>query len=116
MKTDTILNDTKLEYQNAINQGAIIDLMIEVQTVLQLLVKHNIATRQEVKETRSVVASSSKYSKMRSNVLYSINKLEEQMKFDDLLRRSVTPGEQITDDERNYLLNIFKDYKNSKED
>lgn len=71
--TDTIFNDTKLEYQNAINQGAIVDLMIEVQTVLQLFVKHNIVTREEVQETRHVVTNSPKYSKMRSNISYSVN-------------------------------------------
>lgn len=99
--------ETKQEEGMLTTMGAVIDLMVETQTILQLLVKHNIVTPEEVQATRSYVSRQKKYADMRSAIAQKLDDNAEMAKFETLFEKSLGPGgrESLTEEERNYLLN-----------
>lgn len=99
--------ETKQEEGMLTTMRAVIDLMVETQTILQLLVKHNIVTHEEVQTTRSYVSRQKKYADMRNAITQKLNDNAEMMKFETLFEKSLGPGgrESLTEEERSYLLN-----------
>lgn len=99
--------ETQNEQQGAILMGAVIDLMTETQTILQLLVKHDIVTREEVVETRTKVNNQPKYQAMRNAVAQHIVDNEDRAKFEELLEKSfqLKGSNNLTPEEKDYLLN-----------
>lgn len=79
--------------------------LAETQTILQLLVKAEIATPEEVAATRKIVHSQPKYANILNLLEARIVENEDQGKFETLFQKSLTQGrESLTKDEQEYLL------------
>lgn len=112
-----MLKETQLEGVALTATEIAINALIETQTILQLIVKKGIVTPEEVRSTRKIVTSQPKYKQMLQMVAEGVNKLEDNVKFEELFEKSLRPGgrEQLTQAEKDYLRNkvdnIIKEYK-----
>ena len=80
--------------------------MIETQAILQLLVKKNIVTPDEVKEMRQIVRRQPKYTDMLKTISASLDAINEAAKFENLFTKSLTEGpDKLSKEEKDYLLN-----------
>ena len=91
-----------------------ISLKIETQVILQILVKKGICTPEEVQQQRIIVGCQPKYANMIKDIIEIEEKFNEEKKFEDLLKKSLSGGsgskvsENLTEEERNYLLSKLR--------
>lgn len=100
-----MLNETRLEGMSLLAAEEAICALIDTQTILQLLVKKNIVTREEVASTRAIVESQPKYKEVLQAIDGCMDKVDELVKFEELVQKSLQPdgNKKLTDEEREYL-------------
>lgn len=108
-------NETSIRGMALSANDLAIDALIDTQVVLQLLVKHNIVSPKEVRDMRAYISSQPKYKKIKDAITQSLNEVDELKKFEDLFAKSLQPGgrEKLTQEEKEYLLKVLNEYKNS---
>ena len=101
-----MLDETRLEGIALLAGANAVNALIETQTILQLLVKKDIVTPEEVSDTRRIVKSQPKYKQMLQALDSAMNRVDESAKFEELLQKSLQPNgrEQLTKEEKDYLL------------
>lgn len=80
--------------------------LIDTQVILQLLVKKNIVTREEVIDMRNIVSSQPENKKIMDAIEESITEKALRSRFDELFKK-VASGYEITKEEREFLLSFF---------
>ena len=80
--------------------------LIDTQVILQLLVKKNIVTREEVTDMRNIVGSQPENKKIMDAIEESITEKALSSRFDELFKKAVS-GHKITKEEREFLLSFF---------
>ena len=80
--------------------------LIDTQVILQLLVKKNIVTREEVSDMRNIVSSQPENKKIMDAIEESITEKALRSRFDELFKK-VASGYEITKEEREFLLSFF---------
>lgn len=80
--------------------------LIDTQVILQLLVKKNIVTREEVIDMRNIVSSQPENKKIMDAIEESITEKAFRSRFDELFKK-VASGYEITKEEREFLLSFF---------
>lgn len=80
--------------------------LIDTQVILQLLVKKNIVTREEVSDMRNIVSSQPENKKIMDVIEESITEKALRSRFDELFKK-VASGYEITKEEREFLLSFF---------
>lgn len=80
--------------------------LIDTQVILQLLVKKNIVTREEVIDMRNIVSSQPENKKIMDVIEESIAEEAFGSQFDKLCKK-VLSGKQITKEEKEFLLNYI---------
>ena len=111
-----MLQETKTKGIALLAAKNAVDALIETQTILQLLVKKGIVTREEVSLTRNVVKNRPKYKQVLDALKQSMDQVNENAKFEDLMKKSLQPDgrENLTKEEKDYLQNTLDSYiKNS---
>lgn len=101
-----MLGETELEsLVLLVNQDAVTAL-IETQVILQLLVKKNLVSAEEVVLTREIVKRQPKYKQMQQTLDDTMDRVDESSKFEELMGQSLKPNgrEQLTKEEKDYLL------------
>ena len=80
--------------------------LIDTQVILQLLVKKNIVTREEVIDMRNIVSSQPENKKIMDAMEERISEKALSSRFDELFKK-VASGHEITKEEREFLLSFF---------
>lgn len=80
--------------------------LIDTQVILQLLVKKNIVTREEVSDMRNIVSSQPENKKIMDAIEESITEKALRSRFDELFKK-IASGYEITKEEREFLLSFF---------
>ena len=109
-----MLDETRLEGIALLAAYNSVNALIETQVILQLMVKKGIVTPEEVALTRGIVSRQPKYKQMLQELDIAIDRVEESVKFEELLQKSLMPNgkEQLTKEEKDYLLNKFDARRN----
>ena len=83
------------------------EALVDVQTILQILVKHGITTKDEVDEIRKIVSNQPKYQEFCKTIQTRGEELDEVAKIEDIYMRYLTDKDSVTEEEiqfiRNYL-------------
>ncbi|MBR6289423.1 MAG: hypothetical protein IKR19_08810 [Acholeplasmatales bacterium] len=96
MVTDVTKNDGRF----AALRLRLLQQKIETQTILQLLVKHGIVTREEVQETRDKVSKMPKYKEELDEVTKLIDQVSSNMEFEQIFSKMLSGSGSITDEEK----------------
>lgn len=82
----------------------ILKLRIDTQVILQLLVKKNIVTAEEVADMRNYVQSQPKYKKLTDAVNAKTVNVVDELLFEQLFSKMLSDPKSLSDEEREYLL------------
>lgn len=96
--TDNILERTIIEIADVA-----VNAITETQVILQLLVKKNIVTTEEVVSMRDVVRNRPKYKRLFDLVETGYSNLNESETFDSLMKKLLTDRDSMTDEEMEQL-------------
>lgn len=99
-----MLDETKLENIALIALQNAVNALVETQTILQLLVKKGIVTTEEVKNTREIVKRQPKYKSCLQSIEKALNVASETVKFENTFEKMLSGKENLSEEERNYLL------------
>lgn len=101
-----MLDETRLEGLALLADQDAINALIETQVILQLLVKKNLVSAEEVALTREIVKRQPKYRQMQQALDDAMDRVDESSKFEELMEKSLKPNgrEQLTKEEKDYLL------------
>lgn len=101
-----MLDETRLEGLALIANQDAVNALIETQVILQLLVKKNLVSPEEVCLTREIVKQQPKYKQMQQTLDNAMDRVDESFKFEELMEKSLRPNgrEQLTKEEKDYLL------------
>ncbi len=112
MLTDMTKNDGRYVYLRFM----LLQQKIETQTILQLLVKHGIVTREEVEETREKVSMMPKYKEESDEVIKFMDQVSNNIEFEQIFNKMINDPGSITDEEKDKF-NKYMDtmYPNNKE-
>lgn len=101
------MTDGKLEYYfNQVISEGVESALVDVQVLLQLLIKKGIISKEEVDETRKIVRSNSDTIK---GIRFIIDRVESKHNKEEELKnifRKLKNGDSLTEEERENLLNI----------
>lgn len=100
---DNVLSEKDL---NLLCNMTAVKALIDTQVILQLLVKKNIVTREEVSDMRNIVSSQPENKKIMDAIEESITEKALRSRFDELFKK-VASGYEITKEEREFLLSFF---------
>lgn len=100
---DNVLSEKDL---NLLCNMTAVKALIDTQVILQLLVKKNIVTREEVSDMRNIVSSQPENKKIMDVIEESITEKALRSRFDELFKK-VASGYEITKEEREFLLSFF---------
>lgn len=100
---DNVLSEKDL---NLLCNMTAVKALIDTQVILQLLVKKNIVTREEVSNMRNIVSSQPENKKIMDAIEESITEKALRSRFDELFKK-VASGYEITKEEREFLLSFF---------
>lgn len=102
-----MLDETRLEGLALLADQDAVTALIESQVILQLMVKKNLVTPEEVSITREIVKRQPKYKEMLKTLDNAMDEVNESTKFEELMEKSLQPNgrEQLTKEEKEYLLN-----------
>nr|DAU54639.1 MAG TPA: Penicillinase repressor [Caudoviricetes sp.] len=100
---DNALNEKDL---NLLCNMTAVKALIDTQVILQLLVKKNIVTREEVIDMRNIVSSQPENKKIMDDIEETITEKALRSRFDELFKK-VASGYEITKEEREFLLSFF---------
>lgn len=88
--------------------SSLLEELVDTQTILQILVNKNICNTNEVNEIRERVnRNSKKINEFRNIFAIYVSQTEEDLKFEELFKRSIKDPKSITPDEREYLLSVL---------
>ena len=112
MLTDMTKNDARF----ATLRLMLLQQKIETQTILQLLVKHCIVTREEVQETREKVSKMPKYKEELDEIIKLMDQVSNNIEFEHIFNKMINDPGSITDEEKDKF-NKYMDnmYPNNKE-
>ena len=102
MVSDSTKNDGRYAYLKLM----LLMQKIETQTILQLLVKHGIVTREEVQETRDIVSTQPKYKEELDEILAMMDHVNTTIEFEEIFDKVMTNPDSVTDEEKD----IFNHY------
>ena len=101
------MTDSKLEYYfNQVIAEGVESALVDVQVLLQLLIKKGIISKEEVDETRKIVRSNSDTIK---GIRFIIDRVESKHNKEEELKnifRKLKNGDSLTEEERKNVLNI----------
>ena len=100
---DNVLSEKDL---NLLCNMTAVKALIDTQVILQLLVKKNIVTREEVSDMRNIVSSQPENKKIMDVIEENITEKALRSRFDELFKK-VASGYEITKEEREFLLSFF---------
>lgn len=108
-----MLDDTRIEGLATLAAKNAVQALIETQTILQLMVKKGLVTREEVSETRQLVSKQPVYKSLLSKLNDRMDDINEDAKFQSLFEKSLGPNgaKSLTDEEREYLLSRLPRFK-----
>lgn len=101
-----MLGETELESLVLLANKDAVTTLIETQVILQLLVKKDLVSPEEVALTREIVKRQPKYKQMQQTLDDTMDRVDESSKFEELMGQSLKPNgrEQLTKEEKDYLL------------
>ena len=100
---DKVLSEKDL---NLLCNMTAVKALIDTQVILQLLVKKNIVTREEVIYMRNTVSSQPENKEIMDTIEERITEKALSSRFDKLFKK-VASGHEITKEEREFLLSFF---------
>lgn len=101
-----MLDETRLEGLALLADQDALNALIETQVILQLMVRKNLVSPEEVALTREIVKRQPKYKQMQQTLDDAMDRVDESSKFEELMEKSLRPNgrEQLTKEEKDYLL------------
>lgn len=103
--------DNKFERTLIETADIAVKAITETQVILQLLVKKNIVTAEEVTSMREIVKSRPKYKRLFDLIEKANSNLNETEIFDTLMKKLLTDRDSMTDEEKEQLDKYLSQFK-----